>query len=114
MGTDRERHLLSSTINQVEHQAFNLEVDMVEKMTVSVTRKTLLLPSQLQRKRKKRKRRRKKKKRKNNPLNNSLPGRKNNKPLLVGLDSQFPEKHRSKFVHLQVVLAASHSDHRAE
>ena len=53
---------MSYTINQVEHQAFNLEVDMVERMTVSVTRKTPLLLSQLQRKRRKRKRRRKKKK----------------------------------------------------
>ena len=106
---------MSFTINQVEHQASSSEEDTVEKMTVSEIRRIKQLQlSQSKKKRRKRKRRRKKKKRKNNPLNNSLPGRKNSKLLLVGLDSQCPEKHRSKFVHLQVVLAASHSDHRAE
>ena len=106
---------MSFTINQVEHQASSSEEDTVEKTTVSEIRRIKQLQlSQSKKKRRKRKRRRKKKKRKKNKRKCSLLGRKSSKPLLVGLDSQYPEKHRSKFVHLQVVLAASLSEHRAE
>ena len=105
---------MSFTINQVEHQASSSEEDTVEKTTVSEIRRRQLQLSQSKKKRRKRKRRRKKKKRKKNKRKCSLLGRKSSKPLLVGLDSQYPEKHRSKFVHLQVVLAASLSEHRTE
>lgn len=105
---------MSFTINQVEHQASLSEEDTVEKTTVSEIRRRQLQLSQFKKKRRRRKRRRKKKKRKKNKRKFSLQGRKSSKLLLVGLDSQYPEKRRSKFVHLQEVLVASLSEHRAK
>ena len=94
--TDRESHLLLFTINQVVPQPSRLEVAMVETMTDSVTRRMLVLlenQQYLKKKRRSRLREKKKKRRKKNQLSNSLPVRKNSKPLLVELDSQSLEKH---------------------
>ena len=83
-------------------------------MTVSVPRRQLVLCQPKRKRRRKKKRRRRKKKRRKKPVNHLLLVRENSRLLLVGLDSQSPEKHRSKFVHPQVVLAASRSEYRVD
>ena len=97
-------------------QASSLEVATVVMTTVLETRRmqALLVKQSLKRSqvRKKKRRSKKKRRRKNNP---NLPLDRELQPLLlVGLDSQSLERHQSRCVPLQAVLAASPSEQRKE